>query len=289
MTGARNRRSGRLFFIITLALVFIGILATVLLANRHRNLDLLLTSLGYPDLLPKEESAAKTATIKTSKGVRLTAAKMVLPTYAFADFKAPEQHFLRLIQSDPKTLCEKVKEGGFSDLDWTISDASKDKWQCSSTVNLPPRGADEQVQSSVFIFIKGDGENRVTSFRVKLNIENSNDAIRVADLAGNAANIFLRQVRWGNPSEILGKIHRLEAFDIRNFGSRIQFKREFGETPRYNFLANQHSKPGKESPGAIYFDRKRWFPLTGSDGLPMIDGMMAGESSQGLPLPEPTE
>ena len=140
------------------------------------------------------------------------------------------------------------------------------------------------MQSSVFIFIKGDGENRVTSFRVKLNIENAADSAKIADLAGNAANIFLRQVRWENSAEIIGKIRALEAFDIRNFGSRIQFKREFGETPRYNFLANQISKRGPKTPGDLFFDRSKWFPLTGSDGLPMIDGMMAGESAEGLTL-----
>ncbi len=289
VTRDRKRRSGRLFFAITLALVVIGILATVLLANRHRNLDVLLTFLGYPDLLLREEPEARTVTIKTSKGVRLPAARMILPIHAFSDMKAPEQHLVRLIQSDPRTLCEKLKAGGFNDLDWTISSASKDKWECSSIVNLPPRSAEQPVQSSVFIFIKGDGENRVTSFRVKLNIEDTADTIRVVDLAGNAANIFLREVRWGNPGEILGKIHGLEAFDIRNFGSRIQFKREFGETPRYNFLANQISSPGKQTPGDIFFDRKKWFPLTDSNGLPMIDGMMAGEGSQGLSLNGPAE
>ena len=64
-------------------------------------------------------------------------------------------------------------------------------------------------------------------------------------------------------------------------------KKEFGETPRYNFLANQIFKRGRKSAAELYFDRTKWFALTGSDGLPMIDGMMAGETEGGLPLPEP--
>jgi len=289
MKEERKSRSGRLFFIITLALVFTAILATVLLAHRHRNLDLLLTSLGYPDLLTREEPAPGRVKITQSKGVRPPAARMVLPVYAFANFKAPEQHFIRLIQSDPKTLCEQVKASGFGDLEWTVSSVNKDNWECSSFIDLWKETDSKMKRSSIFISIHGDGENRVTSFRVKLNVENAADTIKVVDLAGNAANIFLRRVRWENPGEILGKIHGLEAFDIRNFGSRIQFKREFGEPPRYNFLANQISKPGKETPGATFFDRRKWFPLTGRDGLPMVDGMMAGEGSQGLLLPAPTE
>ncbi|MCV9966018.1 DUF6030 family protein [Pararhizobium sp. BT-229] len=284
MKRERKSRSGKIFFLVAVGLVFAGILATVLLANGHRNLDLLLTYLGYPDLLARIEPAPQEVKITQSRGVRLPPARMILPVYAFADLKAPEQHFIRLIQSDPRTLCEQLKSGGFGNLDWTVSSANKDNWECSSFVDLPARSAEVTAQSSVFIFIKGDGENRVTSFRVKLNIESAADTIKVADLAGSAANIFLQQVRWGNPGEIIRKIHALEAFDIRNFGSRIQFKREFGETPRYNFLANQVSKPGKKAPGDLFFDRGKWFPLTGSDGLPMIDGMMAGESAEGLML-----
>jgi hypothetical protein len=286
MKEEQKSRSGKMFFLVAVGLIFAGILATVLLANGQRNLHHLLAYLGHPDLLATDEPAPKRVKITRSKSVRLPPARMVLPVYAFSDFKAPQQQFIRLIQSDPRSLCERLKAGGFGDLDWTISSGNKDNWECSSSVDLPVR-ADGTIQSSVFIFIKGDGENRVTSFRVKLNIEDAADTVEVADLAGKAATIFLNQVRWENPGEIIRKIHALEAFDIRNFGSRIQFKREFGETPRYNFLANQIRKRGKTTPGDIFFDRSEWFPLTGSDGLPMIDGMMAGESSDGLTLTAP--
>jgi hypothetical protein len=285
MNVQRKSRSGKIFFLVTVGLIFAGILATVLLANRHRNLDLLLTYFGFPGLVTKADPAPGYVKITQSRGIRTPPARMVLPVYAFADFKAQEQHFIRLIQSDPRTLCEQLRSGGFGELDWTLSSGRKDNWECSSSVDLPPASGDDAKQSSLFIFIKGDGENRVTSFRVKLNIENAADTAKIAELAGNAANIFLRQVRWGTPEEIISKIHALEAFDIRNFGSRIQLKKEFGETPRYNFLANQINAPGKKMPADLFFDRSKWFPLTGSDGLPMVDGMMAGESAGGLPLP----
>ncbi len=285
MNVQRKSRSGKIFFLVALGLVFAGILATVLLANSHRNLDLLLTYLGYPNLIPQIEPAQQQIKITQSRSIRMPPARMVLPVYAFNDLRSPEQHFIRLIQSDPLTLCEQLRDGGFGELAWTISRANKDDWECSSSVDLPPSGAPEQ--SSLFIVIKGDGENRVTSFRIKLNIENAADTAKVSQLAGEAANIFLRQVRWGNPEEIIGKIHALEPFDFRKFGSRIQFKKEFGDTPRYNFFANQITARGKKTAENLYFDRSRWFPLTGSDGLPMIDGMMAGESAGGLPLTDP--
>lgn len=283
MKEEQQSRSGKTFFLVAVGLIFAGILATVLFANGQRNLRLLLAYLGHPDLLTTAEPAQKQVKITRSKSVRLPPARMALPAYAFADLKAPQQQLIRLIQSDPRTLCEQLRAGGFGELDWTVSSGNRDNWECSSSVDLPARG-EGAIGSSIFIFIKGDGENRVTSFRVKLNIENPADTIKVADLAGNAANIFLQQVRWENPAEIIGKIRALEAFDIRSFGSRIQFKREFGETPRYNFFANQVTRRGPKTPGDLFFDRGEWFPLTGSDGLPMIDGMMAGESAEGLTL-----
>lgn len=181
-----------------------------------------------------------------------------------------------------------MKEGGFGNLDWTENIVTKKNWECLSFTEVRAR-AGSKKKSSVFISINGNAENRVTSFRVKLNIEDLDDTIQVTDLAGNAANIFLRQVRWENPGEILGKIHGLEVFDIHAFGSRIQFKREFGDTPRYNFLAYEVGKSGIALPVDRYFDRNLWFPLTSSDGLPMVEGMMAGEGSQGLPLPDAEE
>jgi hypothetical protein len=286
MKEQRKSRSGKVFFLVAVGLVFAGILATVLLANNHRNLDLLLTYLGYPDLL-REPEPAKQVKITQSRSIRMPPARMVLPVYAFADFESPQQNFVRLIQSDPRTLCEQLKSGGFGDLDWTVSSESRDNWECSSFVELPAQKTAVDVQSSVFISIKGAGENLVTSFRVKLNIEAPADTGRVADLAGEAAGIFLRQVRWGNIDEIIAKIDALEAFDIRDFGSRIQFKKEFGETPRYNFIAYPITNRRKQAPGDLFFDRQKWFPLTGSDGLPMIDGMMAGESAEGLTLTTP--
>lgn len=286
MNVPQKSRSGKIFFLVAVGLVFAGILATVLLANNHRNLDLLVTYLGYPDLILKPAPQPKQVTIKHSRGIRLPPARMVLPVYAFADLKTPEQRFIRLIQSDPRSLCEQLRDGGFGELQWTSSLANSENWECSSSIDLPPPDAAQAVHSSLFILIKGDRENRVTSFRIKLNIENAADTAEVAKRGGEAANIFLHQVRWGNPEEIIAKIQALEDFDIRNFGSRIQFKREFGDTPRYNFLANQIGKTDRNVPGDLFFDRSKWFPLTGTDGLPMIDGMMAGESAGGLPLNE---
>ena len=81
-------------------------------------------------------------------------------------------------------------------------------------------GADE---SSIFVLIKGDGENRVTSFRVKLNIERPADSGPVAALAADAAMIFLERVQWENSEEVVRLVRSLKEFELESFGSRIRF------------------------------------------------------------------
>ena len=71
MNVQRKNRSGKIFFLVAVGLVFAGILATVLLANNHRNLDLLLTYLGYPDLLPHAAPEARQVKITQTRSLRL--------------------------------------------------------------------------------------------------------------------------------------------------------------------------------------------------------------------------
>ena len=118
-----------------------------------------MTYLGYPGLIIKPAPPPQKVTIKHSRGIRLPPARMVLPVYAFADLKTAEQRFIRLIQSDPGTLCEQLRDGGFGQLEWTSSRANNENWECSSSIDLPAEGAAQTVQSSLFILIKGDGEN----------------------------------------------------------------------------------------------------------------------------------
>lgn len=96
MKNLRKSRSGKVFFLAAVGLVFAAILATVLLANNHRNLDLLLAYLGYPDLLPEPEPPPREVEITQSKAIRLPPGRMVLPVHAFADLRVPHQQFFRL-------------------------------------------------------------------------------------------------------------------------------------------------------------------------------------------------
>ncbi len=279
MEQKRENRSGKIFFLLAVLTVFAAILTTVLLANDRRNLKLLLDYAGFPQISPTVPRSIERKSPFGSRRDRLPPSLMALPAHAFSNFSAEEQHFVRLIQSDPRTLCDRLRSGGFTDLTWTVSSANKDNWECSSLNNLPKKGGEDTIASSVFIAIKGDQENRVTSFRIKLNIEQPADRDEVARLGGEAATIFLRQVRWDNSDEVLTKIRALENFDIRNFGSRIQMKKEFGETPRYNFLASQNVDRRKPKLEARYFDRSKWFPLPDGAADPLSGGIIPGEGA----------
>lgn len=62
----------------------------------------------------------------------------------------------------------------------------------------------------------------------------------------------MSEVRWAGGASITLKIQALQEFDLKRFGSRIQFKREMGDTPRYNFLANQAARARRRaSPSSI--------------------------------------
>ena len=223
----------------------------------------------------------KQVKIIQSKSVRLPPARMVLPVYAFADFKAPAAAFHPRDPERPANTVRTAEERRFR-----RPGLDRQQPPTRTIGNARPhracRQAEETAQSSRLHLHQGRRRKpRHLLPRQAEHRKRRRTAQRSPNLAGNAANIFLQQVRWENSGEIIGKIRALEAFDIRSFGSRIQFKKEFGETPRYNFLANQISKRGPKTPGDLFFDRGEWFPLTGSDGLPMIDGMMAGESAEG--------
>ncbi|OJF96440.1 DUF6030 family protein [Pararhizobium antarcticum] len=279
MEQKRENRSGKFFFLLAVMTVFAAIFATVLLANNSRNLKTLLDYVGFPHVAPSVPRSIERKSPFGERRERLPAPRITLPAHAFSDFSAEQQRFVRLIQSDPQTLCDRMRSGGFADLTWTVSSAGKDSWECSSMNTLPKTAAEETIASSVFIAIKGDNQNRVTSFRIKMNIEQPADREQVARLGGEAVMIFLRQVRWGDSADVLEKIEALENFDIRNFGSRIQLKKEFGEVPRYNFLASQAADRRTQKLEVRYFDRSEWFPLPDGAADPLSGGIIPGEGA----------
>jgi hypothetical protein len=256
MEKKQEGRSGVAFFLIAVALVFTAILATVLFANEQRNLIRLLAAMGFEIGAPEAERPPERAAPRK----RPESQRVLLPTHILADLQTPGQQFIRAIRSDPRALCEDLRESGFRELEWKSAESGR--WECSTLVPFARPG--EGQSSSIFILVKGSDEDEITSFRVKLNIENAEDTQPVTSAAAKAASVFLTEVRWADSTSIALKIQALQEFDLKRFGSRIQFKRESGDTPRYNFLANRAARTRPRSIAELYFDREKW--LAPGDG-----------------------
>lgn len=166
MERKQQGRSGIAFFFVAVGLIFTAIAATVLLANEQRHLKQLLAGLGFAMTPPQTERPPEAARGPRKKP---EPPKALLPAHIFADLATPEQQFIRQIRSDPRALCEGLREAGFRDLEWKSAESGR--WECSSLVPFARPG--QEPSSSIFILVKGRGEEEITSFRVKLNIEHS--------------------------------------------------------------------------------------------------------------------
>ncbi|WEX88972.1 DUF6030 family protein [Sinorhizobium garamanticum] len=282
MEKKQKGRSGIAFFFLAVGLVFTAILATVLLANEQRNLKQLLTAAGLPTtFLETAKQAEETKQARPASEVlgKPEAPRMLLPARTFENLDTPEQQFLREIRSDPRALCEGLRDVGFRELEWKSAESGR--WECSSLIPLARPGEDNP--SSIFIFVKGSGEDEITSFRVKLNIERPEDTQAVTSAAAKAASVFLTQVRWADSESIALRIQALKEFDLKRFGSRIQFKQESGDVPRYNFLANQAARTRPKSIAELFFDRGKW--LTPGDGsaVSFVRGPAAWNAPDAMP------
>lgn len=279
MSGGRGKattppkqpsRTGIAFFLVAFALIVMAILATVLLANGQRNLKQLLRALDLPITFLEPGKPPEAPEVR----VKRQPPHVALPVWTFQDLQTPEQQFLRVIRSDPRALCDELRAAGFRELEWKSSGGERGQWECSSLVSFPRPGVDKT--SSIFIFIKGSGEEEISSFRVKLNIERPEDAQAVTTSAARAAAVFLDHVRWADGGSIALQIQALKEFDVKRFGSRVQFKRETDETTaRYNFLANQPARARPKSIAELYFDRDKWLAYGKADTRSFVLGPTA--------------
>ena len=281
MEKKQKGRSGVAFFLSAVALIFTAILTTVLLANEQRNLKQVLTAMGLQDVL-RDATPAPPPEPVHPRPTKAEPPRVLLPARMFADLRTPEQQFIRQIRSDPRALCEGLREAGFRELAWKSAESGR--WECSSLVPFARLGA--EPSSSIFILVKGSDQDEITSFRVKLNIEHSEDNQAVTSAAATAASVFLKQVHWADSESVTLKIQALSEFDLKRFGSRIQFKRESGDTPRYNFLANQAARRRAKSAAELYFDREKWLPPGDGSIVSSIRGPEAWNRASAQPEPQ---
>lgn len=257
MTERKQGRSGLVVFGLFAVVLLGAIGATVLLANDYRNLNLLLTRFGYAplDATPAERALRP----YELKGNRLPRPKGLISERLLVPSTPMQTRFIRTIRKEPEALCEALRRSGFVNSGWRAGVFDKDSWECQSYREFP--GASVVTPSSAFLSIKGNAEARVSSFRIKLNIEDKTTQNAVTEAVIAAIGVFLDEVRWEEAPEIFADIRALKEFDIIRFGNRILLKKEFSETPRYNFIITPDRTRLRGSYLPDYFDRSRWMPL----------------------------
>lgn len=259
MAQRKQGRSGGLVFAF-LAVVLLGAIgATVLLANDYRNLNRLLVRFGYPPV--EVTQSRRPLRAHELKGPRVPRPKGTVPERLVAPVSLPAGQFVRSIRKAPEALCEALRRSGFTNSGWKASGFDNQGWECMSYREFAGMAEGPGPLSSAFLSIRGNAETRVSSFRIKLNIEDRSTQSAVTEAVIAAIDVFLDEVRWEEAPEIFADIRALKEFDRIRFGSRIQLKKEFGETPRYNFIVTPDRKRNRGSPLPDYFDRTRWLPL----------------------------
>lgn len=260
MTERKQGRSGLVVFGL-FAVVLIGaIAATVLFANDYRNLNLLLTRFGFDPIDPN----ARQRELRSYelKGNRMPRPKGLISDRLLTPVTPSQTQFVRTIRKAPEALCEALRRSGFVSSGWKAGSFDKESWECQSYREFPSeRDGPDDTPSSAFLAIRGNAETRISSFRIKLNIENQATQTLVTDAVIAAVEVFLDEMRWEEAPQIFADIRALKEFDIIRFGNRIQLKKEFSETPRYNFLITPDRNRNRGSYLPDYFDRSRWLPL----------------------------
>lgn len=259
MTQRKQGRSGLLVFGLLAVLLLGAIGATVLLANNYRNLNLLFARFGHApiDTTPRPRELRP----YEMKGNRLPRPKGIIPERLLDPVAFGQTQFVRTIRKPPEMLCEALRRSGFETAGWKAGLFDQQSWECQSYREFPDASDGANPASSAFLSIRGNAETRVSSFRIKLNIENPATRDRVTDAVIAAIGVFLDEVRWEEAPDIFADIRALEEFDLIRFGNRIQLKKEFGETPRYNFIVTPDRTRGRGSYLPDYFDRSRWLKL----------------------------
>lgn len=265
MTKRQQNRSGLIVFGLLAVLLLGTIGTTVLLANNNRNLNLLLTRLGYePVKVVPIERALRPYELK---GNRLPRPKVVISRRLIAPTTSNLDHYIWTARKSPKLLCAALGRNGFVNYEWKESAFDKDSWECQSYREFPIDREGATAVSSTFVSIRGDGGTRISSFRIKLNVEDRATRNAVTEAAISVIRTFLEEIHWEDCPDVFADIRALKEFDFIRFGNRILLKKELGETPRYNFILTPDRNRNKGSYRPDYFNRKLWLPLPDNSRL----------------------
>lgn len=282
MADQKKGNSGKILFALLTLGILSAIAATFLLANDYRNLNRVLARFGYDPV--QAHGAAPVPGPHEIRGKRIPRPRVEIPERLVSRIVPMETRFTRPVRRPPKELCEALQRTGFANAGWQEGLASGG-WECTSYREFPAQratgtqedgaapgeegvaaGAEVEGQAaapptSAYLSIRGSQEQQLTSFRIKMNLEDERTRTAMIDAVLAAIDVYFDELRWNEQPEVLDNIRALKEFDMVVFGNRFQLKRETGEPPRYNFTITRDRARPANSYLPDYFNRDQWLPL----------------------------
>ncbi|MGJ8569301.1 MAG: DUF6030 family protein [Hoeflea sp.] len=249
-------RRSRIWFPVALFVMIGGLASVVLLANDSRNLERLLTRLGFPPVarplpveadVPEIEPAAKPPT-----PVIPVPERMLDPPVL-----APQDGFRRTITRRREGICSALQKSGWVSQQWQVADLGQRTWSCGAEKIVVGAGDPDSPAGSLFVSARGMGSDNVSSVRLKMNFLDGEVSGPVRQQAIGAAGDIFQAIGWGEEPVIIEKLRQLQEFEINGNGSTISLSREPTDIPRYNFLIVS-DPTGPIRKGAAAPAHKRW-------------------------------
>lgn len=262
----RTRHGALIFWLVFLAVAG-AIVATVLLANDHRNLRVVLRELGI-DM--RTMVIPKPGVMEKFKGKRIQGSEVMLPGQMFVPpVTGLDGTFLRTLQNkDGEGLCVALRNEGFDMTPWEKGAFASLVLECSFEMSIPnPDKPDDP--STFFLMIKGNAAGDLLSARAKVVITNISDQANLAKRAADALKVFAVHTHWLDLADDLAMVASLQSFTKSSHGMTAKFQSEFSGPGRFNLILSASApltKPQRRTKD--FFDRKRYWPLLPEHGGP---------------------
>lgn len=257
MTQKTSKKSGRIFFAITVLCVCGAIVATLLLANDKRNLRMLFDRYEIAWPFPDQTGPVFH---RTAKSKRLPPGAITLPSRLFAaeDVKTMGT-FVRKVYIPAPLLCDLFNKAGIENEGWKASEFDPGTFECLSERKVAPEGEPDKLASFFFI-MKGTPAGVVTSMRIKLILPPTPEGDAMKATFVEAMKIFVDRTHWSDFDT--RKIENMENLESSNFGINLKFSREFQDARRFNLIFTQIGRTDEMNRTRTYFDAIKWLPLS---------------------------
>lgn len=247
----------RIWFLMVMFVMIGGLASVVLLANDSRNLERLLTRLGFPPVarplpveayVPDIEPVARPPTPVIPIPDRMLDPPVV----------APQDGFRRTITRRREDICSALQKNGWVSQQWQVADLGQRTWSCGAEkIVVGGAGDPDSPAGSLFVSARGMGSDNVSSVRLKINFLDGELSGPVREQAIGAASDIFQAIGWGEEHAIIENLRQLQVFEINGNGNAISLSREPTDIPRYNFLIVS-DPTGPISKDAALSAHKRW-------------------------------